>query len=94
MDFEWDENKRQRNLDKHNIDFAVATEVFQDQERIETEDTREDYGEERIQVIGMARPGILFVVYTERNSGNSYRLISARRANRKERAIYNSMLGQ
>ncbi|BBM01478.1 BrnT family toxin [Microbulbifer sp. GL-2] len=94
MDFEWDENKRLRNLDKHNIDFAVATEVFQDQERIETEDTREDYGEERIQVIGMAKPGILFVVYTERNSGNSYRLISARRANRKERAIYNSMLGQ
>ena len=54
---------------------------------------RLDYGEERVQVIGMARPGLLFVVYTERDKGDTYRIISARRANKREKALYNSMLG-
>lgn len=94
MDFEWDEIKRDRNIGKHGIDFAAAVGVFDDDERIETQDTREDYGEIRIQVIGEAMPGILFVVYTERDNGNTYRIISARKANRKERALYNSLIGQ
>lgn len=93
MKFEWDETKRKINLDKHGIDFVAAATIFDDIERIETEDDRKDYREVRIQVIGEAKPGILFVVYTERDAGETYRIISARKANKKERALYNSMKG-
>lgn len=93
MEFEWDENKRRSNIEKHGIDFVAAAAVFKDKDRIAAEDDRKDYGEVRIQVIGEAKPGVLFVVYTERDSGNTARLISARKANRKERATYNSMRG-
>lgn len=93
MNYDWDEIKRDINLSKHGIDFFAATSVFEDTERIETIDDRIDYGEERVQVIGMARPGLLFVVYTERDKGDTYRIISARRANKREKALYNSMLG-
>lgn len=94
MDFEWDENKRMSNIKKHGIDFVAAKEVFKDKERIETIDDRKDYGEERIQTIGYAKPGVLFVVYTYRNNKTSRRLISARKANKKELALYNSLIGQ
>ena len=39
----------------------------------------------------MARPGVLFVAFTERNDGNTIRLISARRAEKHEIAKYRSM---
>ncbi|MBP7546546.1 MAG: BrnT family toxin [Corallincola sp.] len=94
MDYEWDENKRTSNLEKHGVDFVAAVEVFKDKDRIETEDTRKDYGEVRLQSIGEARPGVLFVVYTLRDKGSTRRLISARKANLKERAIYLSLKGK
>jgi uncharacterized DUF497 family protein len=94
MNYEWDEKKRKSNIDKHGIDFVAAITIFKDNERIETEDTRNDYGETRLQVIGEARPGILFVVYTLRDRGSSRRIISARKANNQERMIYLSMKGK
>jgi len=94
MNYEWDENKRDINLKKHGIDFVAATEVFRDSERIETVDDRHDYQEERIQTIGYAKPGVLFVVYTLRDNDQTVRFISARKANKKEKALYNSLIGQ
>ncbi len=94
MNYEWDENKRKSNIKKHNIDFVAAKEVFNDKERIEIVDDRKDYGEERIQTIGYAKPGILFVVFTYRENKSTRRFISARKANKKELAIYNSLIGQ
>jgi len=94
MKYEWDENKRKSNIKKHGIDFVAAKEVFNDGERIETVDDRHDYSEERIQTIGYAKPGILFVVYTYRNNISTRRFISARKANKKELALYNSLIGQ
>lgn len=88
LTFEWDEDKAQRNLDKHGITFAGALAVFQDPRRIERSDLRWDYGEERVQVIGQSKGRVLFVVYTRR--GDVIRLISARRANRNERKAYNT----
>ena len=93
MSFEWDENKRRTNICKHGIDFVAAVSIFEDSERIEAVDDRINYGEERIQVIGTAKPGVLFVVYTERDKGNTYRIISPRKANNQEKALYNSLLG-
>lgn len=86
--------KRTTNLDKHGIDFIDAAEIFNDPNRIETIDGRQDYGEERLQTIGYAMPGLLFVVYTYRDSKTKRRLISARKASAKEKAIYNSQIGQ
>lgn len=46
MKFEWDENKRRANWEKHGIDFAEAEEVFSGP-MITRRDTRKDYQEER-----------------------------------------------
>ena len=91
MLFEWDDNKNNRNIDKHGIDFNDAITIFDDGYRIEAIDERNDYGEERIQVIGEAKPGVLMAVYTWRKSNTSRRMISARTASKKEKAIYQSM---
>ena len=94
MQFEWDENKNIKNIDKHGIDFNDAITVFDDDERIEAIDDRNDYGEERIQVIGQAKPGVLMAVYTWRKKNTSRRMISARTASKKERTFYQSMKGR
>ncbi len=94
MIYTWDENKRNSNLVKHGVDFVDAAELFGDPNRIETVDDRQDYGEVRLQTIGYAMPGLLFVVYTYRDNETKRRIISARKASAKEKAIYNSQIGQ
>jgi uncharacterized protein len=91
MDFEWDEEKREKNIKKHGIDFVSVIPVFDDPNAIEQYDERNSIDEDRYQIIGMARPGILFVAYTERDGGDTIRLISARRAEKHEIAKYRSM---
>ena len=86
MDFEWDETKARVNLAKHQIDFVDALGVFFDSFRLETLDDRQDYQETRFKVIGQVNELTLVVIYTER--GENFRLISARRANRRERKTY------
>jgi len=82
--FEWDENKRTLNLEKHGIDFVDAIEIFSDFSRIENESIRDD--ELRYQTIGIVKDVVLFVVYTHRSG--VVRLISARRASKHEREAY------
>jgi uncharacterized DUF497 family protein len=83
--FEWDENKREANIQKHGIDFIDAIKVFADTHRIELESERA--GEKRSQTIGMIEGIIIvLVVYTHRSQKK--RIISARRASKKERAVY------
>jgi len=89
--FEWDENKNGKNLKKHGIDFNDALTIFDDEQRIEALDDRNEYGEERYQVIGEAKPGILMAVYTWRKNNTSRRIISARTASKKEKQLYLSM---
>ena len=94
MDFEWDEDKRDSNLEKHGIDFVAATAVFEDPNAIETYDAEHSDDEDRYQIIGEAAPGVLFVVYTLRGEDEDViRIISARRASRREIARYRSMFG-
>lgn len=68
MEFEWDDAKNIVNRQKHNIDFADAVHVFIDKNRVYRKDTRQDYGEERYQTLGMTKFGVLMVVYTFRES--------------------------
>ena len=85
MEFEWDENKNRLNFEKHGIDFNLAKTAF-DGEIVTKVDGRFDYGEIRQVALGEVEGRVLFVVYTER--GDVIRIISARKANKKERNVY------
>ncbi len=84
--FEWDNNKAAANWQKHRVTFDQAIKVFDDPMVLEEIDDREDYGEERINVIGMCNGIILHVTCTER--GERIRLISARKAEKHEQDDY------
>jgi uncharacterized protein len=84
MKYEWDENKREHNIEKHGIDFIDAIEIFNDLNRIEFENHRK--GETRFLTIGMVHDIVLFLVYTLR--GGKKRIISVRRASKNERKAY------
>jgi uncharacterized DUF497 family protein len=86
MVFEWDENKRQSNILKHQLDFPYAAFVFADSERIDFIDDRKIYGEERRITIGRVEEFIFVVVYTQRRE--AIRIISFRFANKKEKIYY------
>ena len=86
LSFDWDDDKAEENYAKHGVSFEFAKLVFNDPFAVEREDDRQDYGEERFVLIGMAREVVLFVVYTEREE--RIRLISARRATKLEREDY------
>ncbi|HEY4047377.1 MAG TPA: BrnT family toxin [Acidobacteriaceae bacterium] len=86
MEFEWDSRKASANLRKHGISFPFATLVFLDENRIEREDDREGYGEERWITVGLAGAFEVTVLYTARE--NRIRIISARKADSDERQAY------
>lgn len=79
--------KAAANLRKHRIGLADAITALRDPYRIEAVDDRFEYDEERVQVIGMARRGILFVVVAIPDD-DTQRIISARRATRHEQDHY------
>lgn len=84
--FEWDEDKAAANYAKHGIPFDAAIEVFLDDARFEEPDIRKPYSETRMNVVGTVDGVCLIVTFTIR--GKTYRIISARRASRKERRNY------
>ena len=87
MDYEWDDDKAIANLHRHGVDFMDAIEALEDPYRLEEIDTRFQHGEERLQVVGIARGTILFVVTTMRGE-DICRIISARKADRHEQDRY------
>ena len=71
----------------HGVSFELATKAFRDAFAIERLDDREDYGEERFVIVGMAEEDVLlFVAFVER--GDRIRIISARRATQDEQDDY------
>ena len=88
MDFEWDKNKNEINIDKHSIDFKDALKIFEDKYQISSLDKRKDYGEIRWKIIGKIFGTVISVIYTIRNT--NIRIISARKASRIERYEYNN----
>lgn len=88
MEFEWDADKAESNAKKHGIRFEVATAVFDDPDRITVIDDRFDYDEERLMTLGKTPDGVLVVVTTERDNPPRVRIISARKATRRERKQY------
>ncbi len=87
MRFEWDDDKAQANWKAHGVAFELAKTVFRDPFAVEWLDDREDYGEERFVIVGMAEGQVLlFVAYAERKE--RIRIISARRATQHEQDDY------
>jgi hypothetical protein len=86
MMFEWDDEKAALNWHQHGVAFTRAVFAFRDPFALEWIDDREDYGEERINLLGRCEGVLLHVTYTER--GERIRLISARRAERHEQDHY------
>ncbi|MCF6240429.1 MAG: BrnT family toxin [Bacteroidales bacterium] len=86
MDFEWDDKKNKINKEKHGIAFEDVIIAFEEEDMLVKEDTRKDYGEKRYIGIGKISDRVIVVVYTIRSS--VIRLISARKASKKEKIIY------
>ena len=86
MPLEHDPVKAAANLEKHGVTFADAEGVLYDPLALSIEDI-DAVGERRFVTLGLGSAGeVLVVVYTERDG--EYRLISARRATKKERKNY------
>lgn len=84
--FEWDDAKAALNWHTHGVAFPQAVVAFRDPFALEWIDDRENYGEERINLLGRCEGVLLHVTYTERDE--RIRLISARRAERHEQDDY------
>jgi uncharacterized protein len=89
--FEWDPRKAEANAAKHGVSFDEAVTVFLDPDALDGPDLQHSRAELRFVRLGRAANGrILMVAYTLRRSGDAetIRVISARRASRRERAAY------
>ena len=87
MEFSWDPKKAERNLKDHKVSFEEAATIFGDSLAITFDDPDHSVGEQRLLTFGVSSVGRLLVVsHTQR--GVYTQLISARRATRRERKIY------
>jgi uncharacterized DUF497 family protein len=89
--FEWDPEKAAANLAKHGVSFEEAATMFADANALEGPDLRHSAVEARFLRLGRSALGnVVIVAYTLRSArnGETIRIISARRASRKERAAY------
>ena len=85
MRVEFDQAKRDVTLAERGLDFADAFNVFEGRS-ITFEDERRAYGESRFITIGELGERMVVIVWTPR--GDSRRIISMRRANEREQALY------
>lgn len=89
--FEWDPAKAESNLRKHHVSFETAARVFADPFAVVKQDRIEN-GEHRWQTLGMVDNYLLLLVaHTVRGDEDGaelIRIISARRAEPKERKCY------
>ena len=86
----WDESKNRSNQSKHKVSFETAQLVFDDPLHVSRLD-RIEHGEQRWQTIGMVHDLVLLLVahsVTESDGQETIRIVSARKADRNERRIY------
>ena len=87
MRYEWNPEKAKANLDAHNVDFSEAATVLEDDFAL-TRDDDDAHDEQRFVTLGMSGIGnLLVVVYTYREP-DIIRLISAWKANKPQRKMY------
>ena len=93
--FTWDENKNRSNYRKHGITFEEAKTVFFDEEALLIDDPDHSEMEERFLLLGLSEAvNLLVVVHCYRETDFVIRIISARKATKKEARQYFQGLGR
>lgn len=90
MRIEWNQTKNRTNQAKHKVSFETASLVFDDPHHLSIQD-RYEQGEERWKTLGMVDDVVLLLVahtFFEDENEEVIRIISARKATRSERQIY------
>ncbi len=91
MKFEWDKNKENINIKKHGVTFEQASYVFTDRYALNKYDDEHSNNEDRWILLGKSlNETLLLVIHTFRDSNGSefVRIISARKATKNEKNIY------
>lgn len=87
--FEWHPSKAAANLKKHQVSFEEAQTVFYDDFAVQFFDEEHSQAEERFLLLGMSvHSKLLLVCHCERQGGEVIRIISARKATKRESAFY------
>jgi len=87
--FEWDTGKADENMDKHGVSFDEAKSVFSDENAIEFYDEKHSEREDRFLLLGLSKDlNLLLVCHCFRESEFVIRIISARKATKKESKHY------
>ena len=92
MQFEWDDAKSDACFTYRGFDFGYALRAFFDDSRVIARDRRWDYGEARYRPLGAIEGRVFVLIYTV--CGSAIRIISARKANRKEIREYEHRASQ
>ena len=88
LEFEWSPVKAASNVKKHGVSFEEARSVFEDEEALLIPDPEHSVGEERFVLLGVSAASRLVVVIHCERGPDVIRIISARKADRTERAAY------
>ena len=90
IQFEWDSRKAASNLKKHGVSFDEAKSMFFDEFAVQFYDPdNSELEDDRFLLLGLSHNSrILLVCHCERDSGDTIRIISARKATKRERKFY------
>jgi len=89
IQFEWDDNKNRLNKQKHRVSFEEALTVFSDEHGLLISDPNHSEEEDRFLLLGLSiKLNTLVVCHCYRKSEDVIRIISARKASRKEQQQY------
>ncbi len=89
LTFSWDDKKNSANQRKHGISFEEAQTVFFDEYAIEFEDPDHSETEDRFLLLGLSQKlRVLVICHCFRKTESEIRIISARRATKKEQKVY------
>ena len=87
--FSWDARKVRQNVKSHKLSFEEASTVFYDDKAIEFFDPDHSIKEDRFLMLGVSwRLRVVVVCYCLRKKGSEIRIISARKATKKEEKVY------
>ena len=90
--FSWDDRKNLTNQKKHRVSFEEAQTVFFDEHAIEYYDPDHSESEDRFLMLGLSQKvRILVVSYTLQKDGAEIRIISARKATKREQNVYSGV---
>lgn len=89
MAFEWDLEKATANIEKHGVSFEEAASTWDDETAITRGDIPHSWDEERFLRLGFSSAAnLLLVVHCRRDVLGTIRIVSARKATKKEEALY------